>query len=318
MKKILVCISLVAGLVGCSTNWHHPTASQAQFQSDSLACQDRANQALPRTIAQIQQPAPVYNPNYSTTCTNFGTGMINCQTDSNTPLYSPQMAQANQAIAQGGSDLGRAFALSNYYDNCMQSKGYSKGMPVNSGAIGKNIDSYQDDSVSCDAAKARGAIDYYNCVNRLKETNAQPPKSSAAYADFNQVANGILVVMKSQCQEPEFNLYFKKTSCNPGDLNLAYTSDGAKASLSEKKQILLIDVENKKHEQSLINAYKTLYPNKSKSSAYISLLVNINSMNDSNIKNLYQQKITWGEYNSKRKEIDSKFKNDSYKIESQN
>lgn len=278
MNKCVAVLFLATCLSGCATNWSHPTASQAQFQSDSLSCQDRANQAVPRTYVPIQQPAPVYNPSYSTTCMNMGVSMVSCETTSNAPIYSPQMAQANQAMAQGGADFARAFGLSSYYDSCMQSKGYSKSTASSSSSSGG---------------------------------------SSAPYTAFNQVINGISVTEKSQCFEPEFKLYFKKTTCKPEELSLEYTGDNSKATSLEQKQILLIDAENKKHELALINAYKSLYPNKNKADAYVVLLLNINSLNDTNIKNLYQQKISWGDYNSKRKEIALKFKNDSSKIESQ-
>lgn len=171
MKRLLLVPLFCMGLLGCSTSWQHPTASQAQFQSDSLSCQDGANQAVPRAIVPVQQPAPTYNPSYSTTCMNMGTGMINCQTNSNAPAYNPQMAQANQAIGQGSADLGRAIGLSSYYDSCMQSKGYSKGSPSNSTVVGKSIYSQQDAETSCTSATVKNSPAFYECVERLVKTS---------------------------------------------------------------------------------------------------------------------------------------------------
>lgn len=171
MKRISMLLILAIGLYGCSTSWQHPTASQAQFHSDSLSCQDRANQAIPRAIVPLQQPAPTYNPSYSTTCINMGAGMINCQTNSNAPAHNPQIAQANQAIGQGNADLGRAIGLSSYYDSCMQSKGYSKSSSSNSAATGKSVYSQQDAETSCTSATVKNSPAFYECVERLVKTS---------------------------------------------------------------------------------------------------------------------------------------------------
>lgn len=278
MRKLSAILLIGMGLSGCATNWYHPTASQSQFQSDNLACQDRANQAIPRSVVPIQQPTPVSNPSYSTTCTNLGTGTINCQTNSTAPAYNPQMAQANQAIAQGGSDFGRALGLSSYYESCMQSRGYSKTVPSAS-VVGGNL---------------------------------------APYAAFNQVLNGITVAINNQCMNPEYALYYKKTACTTDGFNPTFFADSSRASALEKKQILLVGEENRKHGLALVNAYKSLYPNKGKASSYVLLLESIDAMNAVSMKSLYQQKITWGEYNQKRNEIAQKLKSESLRIESQN
>jgi len=65
-------ISAVFMLAGCGTTWNHPTATQSEFQRDVFACQNQANQAIPRTIAPVQQPLTNASPSYSTNCLNTG------------------------------------------------------------------------------------------------------------------------------------------------------------------------------------------------------------------------------------------------------
>lgn len=125
LTKYMTIAIVSIGMVGC-TQWRHPSATQADFQRDSYDCQNQANQANPRRYVPVQ-PAPQQpTPSYSTTCMRMGV-MVSCESTPNpSSSYNPQMAQAQQSIAQGGADLGRAFGVSNFYDSCMYSKGYSK------------------------------------------------------------------------------------------------------------------------------------------------------------------------------------------------
>ena len=81
-------------LSGCAaTTWNHPTASASQFSQESAQCQMFAQASNPST-------ATPYNP------------------------YLTPMQQSQAAIAQGSSDMGRAFGIQAAYKNCMNSKGY--------------------------------------------------------------------------------------------------------------------------------------------------------------------------------------------------
>jgi hypothetical protein len=93
-KKILP-ILFAGALVGCATQWNHPTASQYDFQRDQAQCNQYAAQANPT----VQTP--------------------------NNPYLTP-MQQSQQSMNQGGANLGAAFGQMASFNNCMKAKGYYK------------------------------------------------------------------------------------------------------------------------------------------------------------------------------------------------
>lgn len=105
-------------LTGCATEWVHPTADNAKFYQDKMECENYS-QSISRTNIAARSAPPVYDTN----CTRVGNN-LNCMTTQN--HSGDAIARAEQSVAQGSADLGRAFAVSARFDDCMKSKSYSK------------------------------------------------------------------------------------------------------------------------------------------------------------------------------------------------
>jgi hypothetical protein len=93
MKKLVV-LSLAGVLAACAAPmWHHPSNNEYDFNRDKAVCSMEANRANPST-------AVPYNPRLD------------------------PFQQANASIYNGTADMGRAFGVQNYFNNCMMAKGY--------------------------------------------------------------------------------------------------------------------------------------------------------------------------------------------------
>jgi hypothetical protein len=95
MNKLLTILLSSTLMVGCATNWSHPTADQYRFQMDIAQCEMYAQAAVPDTSSPIN------------------------------PYLTPSQ-QAAQNASNAGSQLGRSLGLRSQFNNCMISKGYRK------------------------------------------------------------------------------------------------------------------------------------------------------------------------------------------------
>ncbi len=115
---------IVFTITGCATNWYHPTANEAQFYQDKMACQQYAEHRNPRHVVPVRQVAQ-NSPSYTTQCVQTG-NYIDCQSNPNNLATNNAVNLANQNMEQAGSDFGRALGIAAIFDDCMRSKGYSK------------------------------------------------------------------------------------------------------------------------------------------------------------------------------------------------
>jgi len=95
IKSIIFFLILIPVLIsGCgSTNWSHPSLTENDFYQDREFCNRYASSVNPdRTLP--------YDP------------------------YLDPMQQSQVSLANGGSQLGRAFGLQSSFKNCMYGKGY--------------------------------------------------------------------------------------------------------------------------------------------------------------------------------------------------
>jgi hypothetical protein len=71
----ILSLAAVVALTGCAMGqWHHPTATAAQFDQDQYECQMRANAMVPVNMTKTAIGAP---PPTTTNCTAFG-NQLNC------------------------------------------------------------------------------------------------------------------------------------------------------------------------------------------------------------------------------------------------
>lgn len=93
MKRLVV-LCMVGVVTGCAAQkWNHPTSSQYDFNRDKAICSMEADRANPSRDVQFD---PRMNP----------------------------MQQAQASAYSAGANFGRAFALKQYFEDCMTAKGY--------------------------------------------------------------------------------------------------------------------------------------------------------------------------------------------------
>lgn len=93
MKKVLA-LGFVAILTGCAAPmWNHSTNSEFDFNRDKAICSMEADRSNPSTAVPYD------------------------------PRLDP-FQQANAGIYNGAANMGRAFGVQNYFQNCMTAKGY--------------------------------------------------------------------------------------------------------------------------------------------------------------------------------------------------
>lgn len=89
-------VILVLTLCGCaSTNWSHPTLTEADFNMARAQCANEANAAVPSTVVPFD------------------------------PKLTP-IQQSNAGMYNAGANIGRAFGVKSYFENCMFSRGFTK------------------------------------------------------------------------------------------------------------------------------------------------------------------------------------------------
>lgn len=106
---------------------------------------------------------------------------------------------------------------------------------------------------------------------------------------------------KALCDDKRFEAYFTKTACKTSDLSLAQLSDSSKITTAQKRSLDQLSPEiNSINKETLELQRNSSAKNLS---ARLSTLQNSIDAGEKNRLNLYAGKITWGQYNSTRKEI---------------
>jgi hypothetical protein len=105
------------------------------------------------------------------------------------------------------------------------------------------------------------------------------------------------------CADPKYKLFFAKTPCNHPDITLQFLTDSSKADAAEKKVIVLIDAEFLKIATLQADNFRQNVNPASLGIALSNLRLQQRSESQDNLTNLYQGKISWGEYNTQRKAL---------------
>jgi hypothetical protein len=118
----------------------------------------------------------------------------------------------------------------------------------------------------------------------------------ARNSEINEIYNKI-------CADPKYKLFFAKTPCNHPDITLQFLTDSSKADAAEKKVIVLMDGEFLKIATMQADNLRQNVNPASLAIALSNLRLQHRSESQDNLTNLYQGKISWGEYNTKRKAL---------------
>lgn len=105
------------------------------------------------------------------------------------------------------------------------------------------------------------------------------------------------------CIDERLKLFFAKTPCNVPELTLQHLTDNSKVTTAEKSVLLQIDAEYITIAQMVAENHRLNTRPESLGAALANSRMKGRSDAQENLTNLYQGKITWGEYNSQRKEL---------------
>lgn len=275
MKKILLTATAVLLSSCAQMNWTHPSKTEAQFRSDMAYCQNEAMRNVQQQAPVYVPTAPIYTPpqQYDTNCSRTG-NYVNCSTTAQ-PNISAQIAQQNAINAQNQAaayaNIGTGIERGNYADNCMYGMGYTKQK-----------------------------------VNQQPAVNTQNSRRDPFSEDYKRGLAEMQPGFNSDaCNNPVFRDLLTKSPCAIKDIGLAHLSSTDKITKDEKS---LLD-EYSKVQSTYQNKEMDLILRTIQSPFREELLeqkrLQVKNLLDLKLE-LYTEKINWGEYNQKRKELADK------------
>lgn len=188
---------------------------------------------------------------------------------------TPKVQPNYNAMAQSIADGNTNRARENFFSNCMQSRGWTLQTA---------------ESVATMQAQSQDRVEQYKAAMQSIEYE-----------------------VKQMCGNPMYSAYFSKTSCLPADLTLSQLSDPTKATKKEKEAIsavdaLLVKIINERADVAV--KYMTPQALGNEIGAFE------RKAGDEFQKlrlDLYAGKITWGQFNSSRKNMTLQLK-EQYKL----
>lgn len=174
--------------------------------------------------------------------------------------------------------MGQAIALKrareDFFSSCMQSRGWSL---------------QSAESIATSQAQNKDKAEQYK----------------AAMSQIGEEA-------KSYCVQPQFAAYYAKTTCSAVAMSLEQLSDNSKVSKKEKEALSKLDTALADIKNQRIDAYRNFMVPQARAEEYISLVTRQYNSAQKIRLDLYNGKITWGQYNSDRKRAFETF-NEEYK-----
>jgi hypothetical protein len=139
-------------------------------------------------------------------------------------------------------------------------------------------------------------------------TVSPPPPASAA-RPANPLADAIAqlkVDLESHCKKDELRPFYQKTACSPNDITFDQLGDASKATAEEKAAIQKVRIEVAVFDRRLAQALRQYGGPRGNSMAAI--IEKIDAQSGEAMMDLYFQKVSWGEYNSRCKELQKEFR----------
>lgn len=109
--------------------------------------------------------------------------------------------------------------------------------------------------------------------------------------------------MKTLCTQSEYAAYYAKASCSASTPTIEQLSDNSKATKAEKSAISRLDVAFAKFRDNRIELTRNTMVPQAMANAVIDFVRNINDTGQKLRLELYNGKITWGQYNAERKKL---------------
>lgn len=192
---------------------------------------------------------------------------------------SQQQYSGAQVNAYGGTAVNKVITNDNLFTQCMNAKGWSLQRQENAQAL----------------------VQQQQAVNQQRQydQNQRNAEIKKAFDDFR-------LMVQANCTKTELKEYYAKSACTANEITFAQIADDTKITKEQKivlpKQRESVAETQKIYKELQIKYYGDLGRRRS------DLLNKTQVVQDeSNNLDLFNGKITWGEYNKKRKAISAEF-----------
>lgn len=262
MKKFYYSLSLLAFLTGCAQTYW-VHPSKSEAQFNI----DKSyceNEASINVRATVAAPVtPIYTPPSQYNTNCSAMGYsVNCTTTAQPNSLGQLQQQHAQNMAQAGANIGDAFARQRYAENCMINLGWSK----------QKISKSEN--------------------KKIEELNIGFEKEMSEL-NADQI--------EKMCKAQEFQAFFQKSPCDTREINLAHLAINLKADEKDRKDIILFSEYLQSYQKKEIEIVEKYILDPLKTN-YINMRRGQNNRGLALALELYEGKITWGEFNKKRLE----------------
>ena len=140
----------------------------------------------------------------------------------------------------------------------------------------------------------------------LRDKASHEASTSSAQSSWQSVVTKFKDESQARCKDPVYAAYTSKTSCVAADITFEQMADTSRITAQQKTALLAFKKSFDTQISQYLDALKRIpdSPGEKAVTLYQTTLI---PETDKNSIDLYSGKITWGEYNQKRKEINSKF-----------
>ncbi len=144
----------------------------------------------------------------------------------------------------------------------------------------------------------------------LRDKASHDASNAAAQSSWQSIISKNEADTQARCNDPAFKAYFQKTSCLAKDITFDQMADSSKITPQQKPVLMAVKKSIDAQNGPAFDALKKVpnAPGEKMFSLYQSQQPEV----DKNALDLYSGKITWGEYNQKRKELAAKLQ-DAFK-----
>jgi len=147
----------------------------------------------------------------------------------------------------------------------------------------------------------------------LRDKNAHEASVASVDSSWKSVKAKLAAETNALCNDPAYKLIYLKTSCLSSDITLEQMTDGSKITAQQKVPFIELRKILSSKSTAFFESAKNIHgaSGEKLQSLYLTTLL---PETDKNNIDLYAGKITWGEWNQRRKEIGLKFQQASKNI----
>jgi hypothetical protein len=136
----------------------------------------------------------------------------------------------------------------------------------------------------------------------------QNQPTAESMAAFKERESASVTRQEKLCTDEKFQPFFLKSPCQTGDMTISNLTDKSKVTAAQKKIIEALDIEYLEILKMRADNYQENIKPPSLGLALSNLIMQLRTDSQSLLVNLYQEKITWGQFNEGRRDVISSFK----------